>query len=131
ELYPEVPPELIEQSVEDPEPLEVIKAIGIRAAMVLPMRVGEETLGAITLVSAESGRTFDEDDFAFAQDIALRAGTAVQNARLYQEQARVAHTLQNSLLPDRLPEHPDWAAVASYQAGERGTEVGGDFYDIA
>ncbi len=130
ELYPEVPPELIEQSVEDPEQLETIRAIGIRAGMVLPMRVGEETLGAITLVSAESGRTFDEDDFAFAQDIALRAGTAVQNARLYHEQARVAHTLQDSLLPDRLPEHPDWAAAASYQAGERGTEVGGDFYDI-
>jgi serine phosphatase RsbU (regulator of sigma subunit) len=93
--------------------------------------VGEETLGAITLISSDSGRTFDEDDFAFAQDIALRAGTAVQNARLYREQARVAHTLQNSLLPERLPEHPDWAAAASYQAGERGTDVGGDFYDIA
>jgi PAS domain S-box-containing protein len=131
ELYPEVPEELIEQSVEDPEQLEIIKAIGIRAGMVLPMRVGEETVGAITLVSADSGRTFDEDDFAFAQDIALRAGTAVQNARLYREQARVAHTLQNSLLPERLPEHPDWATAASYQAGERGTEVGGDFYDIA
>ncbi len=131
ELYPEVPEELIEQSVEDPEQLEALKQIGIRAGMILPMRVGEETVGAITLISSDSGRTFDEDDFAFAQDIALRAGTAVQNARLYREQARVAHTLQNSLLPERLPEHPDWAAAASYQAGERGTDVGGDFYDIA
>src|SRR4051812_45305589 len=99
--------------------------------MLLPMRVGEETVGAITLVSADSGRTFDEDDFAFAQDVALRAGTAVENARLYREQARVAHTLQASLLPERLPEHPEWTTAASYQAGERGTEVGGDFYDIA
>jgi len=99
--------------------------------MIVPMRVGEETLGAITLVSADSGRTFDEDDFAFAQDMALRAATAVQNARLYREQARVAHTLQASLLPERLPEHPEWSFAASYQAGERGTDVGGDFYDIA
>jgi PAS domain S-box-containing protein len=131
ELYPEVPEELLEQSIQDPEQLETLKAIGIRAGMILPMRVGEETLGAITLISADSGRTFDEDDFAFAQDMALRAGTAVQNARLYREQARVAHTLQASLLPERLPEHPEWAAAASYQAGERGTDVGGDFYDIA
>ncbi len=130
ELYPEVPEALLERSVQDPEQLAALKAIGIRAGMLVPMRVGEETLGAITFVSADSGRTFGEDDFAFAQDIALRAATAVQNARLYREQARVAHTLQASLLPARLPEHPDWAAAASYQAGERGTDVGGDFYDI-
>jgi hypothetical protein len=131
ELYPEVPEELIEQSIEDPEQLRMIKSVGIRAVMIVPMRVGEETLGAITLVSADSGRTFDDDDFAFAQDIALRAGSAVQNARLYREQARVAHTLQSSLLPERLPDHADWESAASYQAGERGTDVGGDFYDIA
>jgi GAF domain-containing protein len=131
ELYPEVPEELIERSIEDPEQLRMIKSVGIRAVMIVPMRVGEETLGAITLVSADSGRTFDDDDFAFAQDIALRAGSAVQNARLYREQARVAHTLQSSLLPERLPDHADWESAASYQAGERGTDVGGDFYDIA
>jgi PAS domain S-box-containing protein len=130
ELYPEVPEALLEQSIDDPEQLEAIKQIGIRAGMIVPMRIGDETLGAITLISADSGRTFDEDDFAFAQDVALRAATAVENARLYREQARVAHTLQASLLPERLPDHPEWTAAAAYQAGERGTEVGGDFYDI-
>ena len=40
---------------------------------------------------------------AFAQDLALRAATAVQNARLYAAQQRVAHTLQASLLPETLP----------------------------
>ena len=79
--------------------------------MVVPMRLGAETLGAITFVAADSGRTFDDDDFAFAQDLALRAATAVQNARLYQAQARVAHTLQASLLPDRLPDLPGWAST--------------------
>jgi serine phosphatase RsbU (regulator of sigma subunit) len=98
--------------------------------MIVPMRIGDDTLGAITFVSADSGRTFDDDDFAFAQDLALRAATAVQNARLYEEQARVAHTLQASLLPDRLPEVPGWLGAASYQAGEQGADVGGDFYDI-
>src|ERR1700749_1732805 len=99
--------------------------------MIVPMRVGEETLGAITLISADRGRAFDEDDFAFAQDVALRAATAVQNARLYREQARVARTLQATLLPEHLPATDGWEAGATYQAGERGTEVGGDFYDIA
>ncbi len=131
ELFPDVPDELIEAAIRDPEQLAALRAIGIRAVMIVPMRVGEETLGAITLVSADSRRTFDADDFAFAQDVALRAATAVQNARLYREQARVASTLQASLLPERLPHPPGWEAAASYQAGEEGTEVGGDFYDIA
>ena len=130
ELFRDIPDELLEQAIEDPEQLAAIRAIGMRSAMVVPMRAGEETLGALTLVAADSGRRFSDDDFAFAQDLALRAATAVQNARLYEEQVRVAHTLQASLLPERLPELPGWGGAASYQAGELGAEVGGDFYDI-
>jgi serine phosphatase RsbU (regulator of sigma subunit) len=102
----------------------------MRAAMVLPMTAGDEVVGAFTFVSAESGRTFDDDDFAFAQDLARRAATAVQNGRRYAEQVRVAQTLQRSLLPERLPEVPGWRAGASYAAGDERAEVGGDFYDV-
>src|SRR3954454_14806318 len=130
ELYREIPEELIEQGARDEEHLRIIRGLGMRSAMAVPMRIGAETLGAITLVAAESGRTFDDDDLLFAQDLALRAASAVQNARLYQAQQRVAHTLQASLLPDRLPDLPGWAIHAAYQAGERGADVGGDFYDI-
>jgi serine phosphatase RsbU (regulator of sigma subunit) len=130
ELYREIPNELIEQGARDEEHLRIIRALGMRSAMAVPMRLGDETLGVITFVSAESGRTFDDDDLAFAEDLALRAATAVQNARLYEAQERVAHTLQASLLPDRLPKLPGWQIHAAYQAGERGADVGGDFYDI-
>jgi PAS domain S-box-containing protein len=130
ELYREIPEELIEQGARDEEHLRIIRGLAMRSAMAVPMRLGDETLGTITLVAAESGRTFDEDDLLFAEDLALRAATAVQNARLYEAQERVAHTLQASLLPERLPELPGWAIHAAYQAGERGADVGGDFYDI-
>jgi PAS domain S-box-containing protein len=130
ELYREIPEELLERGARDEEHLRIIRALGMRSAMAVPMRIGDETLGAITLVSAESGRVFDDDDLAFAEDLALRAASAVQNARLYEAQERVAHTLQASLLPDRLPELPGWEIHAAYQAGERGADVGGDFYDI-
>ena len=129
QLYPSVPVQLLER-IPDLERRAAIRELGVRAAMIMPMRVGEETLGALTLVSAASGRTFDQDDFAFAQDVALRLATAVQNARLYAEQARVARTLQASLLPEKLPITPGWEAAAAYQAGEHGSDVGGDFYDI-
>ena len=130
ELYSDIPAELIERAARDEEHLDMIRQLGMRSGMAVPMRIGGETLGVITLVSAESGRRFDEDDLVFAEDLALRAATAVQNARLYAAQERVAHTLQASLLPERLPELPGWETSAAYQAGERDAEVGGDFYDI-
>ncbi len=130
ELYAEIPEGMIELAARDEEHLRLIRALGMRSGMVVPMRVGDETLGAITLVSAESGRRFDQGDLAFVEDLALRAATAVQNARLYAAQERVAHTLQASLLPERLPELPGWDIGATYQAGERDADVGGDFYDV-
>jgi PAS domain S-box-containing protein len=130
ELYPDIPDELVAQAARDERHLELIRSIGMRAAMIVPMAAGDEVLGAMTFVSAESERTFDEDDFAFAQDLARRAATAVQNGRLYAEQVRVAQTLQRSLLPDQLPELPGWQAGASYEAGDDRAEVGGDFYDV-
>jgi PAS domain S-box-containing protein len=130
ELYSDIPAELVERAARDEEHLRLIRELAMRSAMAVPMRIGDETLGAITLVSAESGRRFDEDDLAFIGDLALRAATAVQNARLYAAQERVAHTLQASLLPERLPELPGWEIGAMYQAGERDADVGGDFYDV-
>jgi serine phosphatase RsbU (regulator of sigma subunit) len=94
------------------------------------MAVGGRAIGAVTLVSAESGRAFDEDDLAFAGDLARRAATAVENARLYTERAQTAHTLQESLLPAQLPSVPGWELASSYAAGDTTAEVGGDFFDV-
>ncbi|MGZ8650295.1 MAG: GAF domain-containing protein [Solirubrobacteraceae bacterium] len=125
ELYAEIPDELLVEAAVDEEHLRVIREVGLKSAMAVPMRIGDVTLGALSLVSAESGRRFDEADLLFANDLALRAATAVQNARLFQEQQRVARTLQASLLPDRLPDLPGWEIHAAYHAGERGSAVGG------
>jgi PAS domain S-box-containing protein len=130
ELYPEIPDEMIVAAAQDDAHLRLIRELGMRSAMAVPMRIGNQTLGVITLVSAESGRVFDDDDLAFAEDLALRAATAIQNARLFAAQERIAHTLQSSLLPERLPEVIGWETDAAYQAGERGADVGGDFYDV-
>ena len=108
ELYPDIPAELLEQSIADPEQLQSILALGMRSVMLIPMVVAGRTIGVLTMVSAESGRAFDEDDLAFAGDLARRAATAVENARLYTERAQAALTLQESLLPARLPNVAGW-----------------------
>jgi serine phosphatase RsbU (regulator of sigma subunit) len=130
ELYPELPDELLEQGIDDPEQLETIRALGMRSVMLIPMDVAGRTIGVLTMVSAESGRAFDEDDLLFAGDLARRAATAVENARLYTERAAAAMTLQESLLPAELPTMPGWALASSYAAGDTTVEVGGDFFDV-
>ena len=55
---------------------------------------------------------------------------AADNSRLYLEQRGVAHTLQQSLLPERLPEVPGLEVAVRYEPGVAGLEVGGDWYDV-
>ena len=130
EVYPEITDEMIAAGTNDAEHAELIRSVGMRSAMIVPMRAGGATIGVLTFVNADSGRTFDESDRVFAEDLAARAATAVENARLYRRLSQTADTLQRSLLPERLAQPPGWRIEASYQAGERGSEVGGDFYDL-
>jgi PAS domain S-box-containing protein len=130
ELYAEIPEELIAESAQDAEHLALIMELTMRSVMIVPMVVGDRTIGAMTFVAAETVGNYDEDDLAFAAGVARRAAVAVENSRLYTEQLKVAETLQKSLLPSRLPEVPGWSAAAVYRSGDKTTEVGGDFYDL-
>lgn len=129
-LYNEITEEMIEQAQGGEEHRRLLREVGIRAALIVPMVARSRTIGALTLVSAESGRTFDSSDVEFAELLAARATLAVDNARLYRERSQVAHTLQRSLLPEALPEIPGWEIAALYRPAGHGNEVGGDFYDF-
>jgi PAS domain S-box-containing protein len=129
-IFPEVTEEMIAAGARDARHAELVRSLGMRSAMVVPMRVAGAAIGAITFVNAESGRSFDADDLAFAEELTARAATAVEKARVYTRLADTAATLQQSLLPDQLAQPPGFSVAASYRAGERGTEVGGDFYDL-
>ena len=85
EFYPEVTDEMLEAAARDEEHLALLRELGFTSAMVVPMIVRGKTLGAVTLVSAESGRKYDEADLDLANELALRAALAVDNARLYEE----------------------------------------------
>ncbi len=87
-------------------------------------------IGAITLVSSEPGRRLTDADLGVLERLGRRAGTAVENARLYTERTRIAHTLQRALLPESLPEIPRVELRALYSAAGELNEVGGDFYDV-
>jgi PAS domain S-box-containing protein len=85
----EVPQELLDEAVRrDPNAAEALREISIQSAITLPLRAGQRTFGALTLV-AES-RELDDSDFELAQELAARAAIAVENARLYREAERRA-----------------------------------------
>ena len=129
QLYAEVTDAMLVAGAQDAEHLAAARRLDIGTVMIVPMRSGGRTLGVMTFVRGR-GRRYDDDDLRFAEDLAGRAATAVENARLYTERSDVAHTLQASLLPEQLPQLPGWRAAADYRAGQAGAEVGGDFYDI-
>jgi PAS domain S-box-containing protein len=129
-LYTDIPDELLVQAAVDAEHLSLLREVGMRAVLIVPMKTRTRTIGTLTMVSAESGRSFDQVDLEFAEQIAERAALAVDNARLYSERSEVARTLQDSLLPEALPDIPGWEIATLYRPAGHGSEVGGDFYDI-
>ncbi|MGO9489585.1 MAG: SpoIIE family protein phosphatase [Solirubrobacteraceae bacterium] len=129
-LYNDIADEMLVRAAVDENHLGLLRAVGLRAALIVPMSVRGRTIGALTMVSAESRRRFDEGDVEFASQIAERAALAVENARLYSERSEVARTLQSSLLPEASPELPGWEVAALYRPAGHASEVGGDFYDF-
>lgn len=130
ELIPYISDELLVEGAADERHLTLLRAVGLKSALVVPMKVRGRTIGAISMVAAESERRFDRDHVDFACQIADRAALAVENARLYTERTHIAQTLQASLLPDSLPAIEGWEVRALYQPSGSETEVGGDFYDL-
>jgi PAS domain S-box-containing protein len=132
ELYTAMSDEHLVKVVRSSDHLEALRALAIRSAMVIPMRVRSRTVGVMTFGTSVSGRQLNEDDVALAEQLAARAAIAVENSRLHTTLRRVSETLQQSLLPREPPEVPGWDIATLYRpAGEsQRVEVGGDFYEV-
>ena len=78
EFYPEASEDLLAAIARDAEQIELVRSLGIKSAMIVPLVTRGHTLGTITLVvSAESGRQYTEADLALAEELARRAALAV------------------------------------------------------
>ena len=107
---------------------DVFWALDPRTAVTLPMVARGRTLGALSLYRSAGRPAADEDDVAAAQEVAARVALALDNARLYEQQRRLAEGLQRSLLS--APPAPDAAEiVVRYRPAVEVAQVGGDWYD--
>ena len=83
-LFPDISDELLVASAKDEEHLRLIREVGMKSALIVPLTARGQTLGALTLVWAESGRRYSAADLAFAEELAGRAAVALENAELFQ-----------------------------------------------
>jgi PAS domain S-box-containing protein len=121
--------DLLVQSLKDQRSHEIVRALGLGSSVSVPLVARGRMLGAISLVR-EAPFRFGPEDVRLAEELARRAAVNIDNARLYTEHSRIAHTLQAGLLPQSLPKIPGLELAARYRPTGELNEVGGDFYDV-
>ncbi|GAB2868127.1 hypothetical protein GCM10027277_41650 [Pseudoduganella ginsengisoli] len=126
-LVKEITDEALMLSLRDTGYLQIIRELGLRSYMAIPLIVRGHAIGAITFTSAESRHLYSEADVEIGEEIGRRAGVAIENAGLYQSLqesdrrkddflAMLAHELRNPLAPVSAAAHiltlkPDPAVV--------------------
>jgi PAS domain S-box-containing protein len=96
-LIPEAFDDEIRSFCEDEEHARLIRELGTRSALAVPLVARGRTLGVISLCSASPGRRYGRADLELAQELARRAAMAVDNAGLYRE-AQEAIRLRDEFL---------------------------------
>ncbi|WP_436776523.1 SpoIIE family protein phosphatase [Yinghuangia sp. YIM S09857] len=124
-----------------PEPYETLAAVtdeetakslvppGARLALSAPLHARGITLGAVTVFHVDAGRRRDDSDIDLLREIVSRGALAIDNARRFTHERRVAETLQRQLLPRRHTETATAETAAGYVAAGMGAAIGGDWYD--
>ena len=112
ELVKDIPDSLLAIFADDDEHLRILRKLGLKSYIFVPMQSKGRMLGVLTFVMAETGRRYNEIDLLAAEDLAHRAAVAVENAQLYEALreadrrkddflATLAHELRNPLAPLR------------------------------
>jgi PAS domain S-box-containing protein len=108
ELVPRMLPVHLDDVAQNEPHRAVLERIGLNSYMAVPLRTRQGVLGALLLLAGPGRRRFDEQDLELAEEVGLRAGMAVENARLYRDARRaiqerddilgvVSHDLGNPL----------------------------------
>ena len=83
ELYREISDELLVAGAVDADHLRILRDLGLRSAMAVPIKDREAVVGVISFISANPERLYSSDDMLMAEQLGERAGAAITNAKLY------------------------------------------------
>ena len=106
------PTRCLRRRLKNAELLQIMRELGLKSYIGVPLTVRGKTLGVLTFIVAETGHIYDDTDLAVAKDLANRTAIAVENSQLYRELrdadqrkdeflATLAHELRNPLAPIR------------------------------
>ena len=84
-LTPLVTEEFLQESISNPTKLELAHVLHMTSSMMVPLLVNGVAIGVISFVSDSQKRVYTADDLLMAEELASRAGLAIENAFLYRE----------------------------------------------
>jgi PAS domain S-box-containing protein len=106
-----------------------IRHLPVGSLIGVPLMARDKVTGVI-VVAVGAPRKFSDQDLGTLRLAADRVALAIDHARVYEREHKIAETLQRSLLPERLPTLPGLAVAARYRPAASEAEVGGDWYDV-
>ncbi|MEV4613271.1 SpoIIE family protein phosphatase [Kitasatospora sp. NPDC049258] len=108
---------------------QVRQVTGKQAWAVLPLITSGRPVGCCLLSYGHPHR-FAADERTVLTALAGLIAQALDRAQLYDTKSRLAHGLQQALLPHALPTVEGLRVAARYLPATRGMDIGGDFYDL-
>jgi signal transduction histidine kinase len=98
EMVFDVPDAALVAAAHDETHLELLRRLGIRSYVIVPMVARGNMLGAMTFITAEHDRRFGDIDVVMAEDLARRAAMAVDNARLHADATEARDAAEAALV---------------------------------
>jgi anti-anti-sigma factor len=102
---------------------------GAQAIVALPLTVGRRVVGVLA-ASFPTPREFPPDERSFVLTLISQAAQAFDRAAVADTRWQIARTLQESMLPAVPPDLPHLRLAVRYLAATKGTQAGGDWYDL-
>lgn len=102
--------------------------LDVRTLLIVPLRARNQALGMLYLVARDPAN-FSTADLVLAQELAQRSALALDNARLYVREQKLAERLAQSFL-GRIPRLESMEIAALYKAAKQAERVGGDYFDF-
>lgn len=105
-------------------------------AIIVPMRIQQQTKGVLLVGPKISGGSFTDADFEFLKTLGNQAMTSLENARLFEEaiekqrleeELNLARSIQEGLFPEKMPDVHGYEIIGSNTPSRH---VGGDYYDV-
>ena len=136
-LHPYIPADLIEATAASPEHLQILRRLGLTSAMIVPLNGRDGVIGALTLIHAESGRRYDDEDVEFLEAVADRAALALEAATTFEHQSErlagvtlVAEAAQRAILAPPPARTGPVSLSARYHSAALEAQIGGDLYEV-